>query len=181
MHGTIDLETLGTCPNSIVLSIGAVKFDPRSKEEPNSELYLKVSYDDQVRLNRTISDNTLDWWSKQDSKVIDEAFDQSNAVSVIDALKAISKWCVGLDAIWGQGYGFDLTILEDMFRSTNMPIPWHFWQVRDSRTLFTLFEFYKANPRTVFGVQHEAHNALSDAYYQSKGIQAAYQELDLKM
>jgi hypothetical protein len=174
-HGTIDLETIDTSPGATVLSLGAIKFNPLDDSEPHSELYLKIDIDQQDRLGRTVSDSTIEWWGKQDAKIRDEAFDQTGAVSVEEALKQISKWVVGVDTLWGQGYGFDYTILEDMFRKAARPIPWNFWIIRDSRTLFGCCQ---VDPRKAF--QTDLHNALADAYFQSKAIQVAYKELGLK-
>ena len=171
-HGTIDLETIDTCPQATILSLGAVKFNPLDDSEPHSELYLKINIDEQDQLGRTASDDTIAWWSKQDPKIMEEAFDQTGAVSVDEALRQISKWTVGIDTLWGQGYGFDYTIMENMFRLGGMPIPWNFWQIRDSRTLFGCCQ---QDPRKV--IQNDLHNALADAYYQSKAIQVAYKEL----
>lgn len=174
-HGTIDLETIDTSPSATVLSLGAIKFNPFDASEPHSELYLKIDIDQQDRLGRTVSDSTIEWWGKQDAKIRDEAFNQTGSVSVEEALRQISKWVVGVDTLWGQGYGFDYTILEDMFRKAERPIPWNFWIIRDSRTLFGCCQ---ADPRKAF--QTDLHNALADAYFQSKAIQVAYKELGLK-
>jgi len=172
-HAMIDLETLDTRPQCTVLSLGAVKFDPFSDAEPHSELYLKIDIDDQNRLGRTTSDDTIAWWAKQDPKVMDEAFDQNGAVSVEEALKQLTKWIWGCDKIWGHGYGFDLTIIEDMYRSIGRSIPYNFWQVMDSRTLFSVLK--DGDPRKQ--MQTDLHNALADAYYQAKSVQVAYKEL----
>jgi len=171
-HATIDLETIDTRPQATVLSLGAVKFNPFDDSEPHSEMYFKISIDDQDRLGRTASDDTIEWWTKQDPKIMEEAFDQEGAITVEEALSKINKFVVGVDVLWGQGYGFDYTILEDMYRSLGKPIPYNFWQVRDSRTLFSVC---KEDPRKK--IQNDLHNALADAYYQSKAIQMAYKEL----
>ena len=177
-HATIDLETLDTCPQATVLSLGGVKFNPFDDSEPHEELYFKIAIDDQDRLGRTTSDSTIAWWAKQDPKIMEEAFDQSNpdeVMTVEQALDSLTKWLWGVDVLWGQGYGFDFTILEDMYRSVGKPIPYNFWQVRDSRTLFSVC---KEDPRKK--IQNNLHNALADAYYQSKAIQIAYRELGVK-
>jgi len=171
-HATIDLETIDVKPQATVLSLGAVKFNPFSFDEPHSDLYFKISIEDQDSLGRTASDSTLEWWSKQDPAIMEEAFDQTDAITVDQALARISKFAVGVDTFWGQGYGFDYTMLEDMFRSQKLPIPWNFWQILDSRTLFRVC---KQDPRKQ--IQNDLHNALADAYYQSKAIQIAYKEL----
>ena len=172
----IDLETLDTRPQCAVLSLGGVKFNPLTSDEPYDEIYFKIDVDDQDRLGRTTSDGTIEWWSKQDPKVMEEAFDQSGAITVEQSLVKITKWLVGIDVLWGHGYGFDVTILEDMYRSLGKPIPYNFWQVKDSRTLFGCCE---KDPRKLLG-QNDLHNALADAYFQARGVQLAYKQLDIK-
>lgn len=172
IHATIDLETLDTSPSATVLSIGGVKFDPYTVNEPYDKFYFKVLIDDQDRLGRTSSDDTIAWWGKQDLQIMEEAFDQTGAVTVDHLLSELNRWVVGVDTLWGQGYGFDYTILEHMYRSVGRPIPWNFWQIRDSRTLFGLL---REDPRKK--IQKSLHNAYADAYYQSKAIQIAFGDL----
>jgi hypothetical protein len=175
IHATIDLETLDVVPSATVLSLGAVKFDPHSDAEPHSELYLKILVDDQDRLGRTTSDKTIEWWATQDPDVMEEAFDQTDAVTVEEALRQLNKWVVGVDEIWGQGYGFDMTMLEDMYRSVGKPVPWQFWQVSDSRTITKRMP---RDPRK--DMQTNLHNALADAYYQAKAIQIIFKHFNFE-
>ena len=169
IHGMIDLETLDVFPTATVLSLGAVKFDPTTDAEPYSELYLKICIDNQDQLGRTTSDSTIEWWGKQDPKVMEETFDQTGAVTVEEALKQLNKWVVGVDEIWGHGYGFDITILENMYRMLGNPIPWQFWQISDSRTITKRMP---KDPRK--DMQTDLHNALADAYFQAKSVQIIF-------
>lgn len=169
VHGMIDLETLDVFPTATVLSIGAVKFDPTTDAEPYAELYLKILVDDQDRLGRTTSDSTIEWWGKQDPAVMEEAFDQTGAVTVEEALSQLNRWVVGVDEIWGQGYGFDITILENMYRMLGKPIPWQFWQISDARTITKRMP---KDPRK--DMQTNLHNALADAYFQAKSVQIIF-------
>ena len=169
IHGMIDLETLDVKPSATVLSLGAIKFDPFSEDEPYSDLYLKILVDDQDRLGRTTSESTIEWWGRQDPAVMEEAFDQTDAVTVEEALRQLNKWCVGIDELWAQGYGFDITMLEDMYRSVGKPIPWQFWQVSDARTITKRMP---RDPRK--DMQTNLHNALADAYFQAKSVQKIF-------
>jgi DNA polymerase III epsilon subunit-like protein len=175
IHAMIDLETLDTKPSCTILTLGAVKFDPNSDAEPHSELYFKINIDEQSQLGRTVSDDTIKWWSQQDAKVQEEAFSETGRIDVNTVANELTKWIHNTDVIWGHGYGFDITILEDYFRMLNRPIPWQFWQVRDSRTLFSAMK--NGDPRK--GMQTDLHNALADAYYQAKSVQMAYKELGI--
>lgn len=175
IHAMIDLETLDTLPTSQILSLGGVKFDPASVAEPYEEIYLKPDIDEQDKRFRTASDSTIEWWAKQDEKIREEAFSPEGRCNVEDMLDQVRKWLVGVDVIWGHGYGFDLTILENIYHNWNYNTPWNFWQVRDSRTLFSCC---KVDPRKA--MQTDLHNALADAYFQAKAVQIAYSDLDIQ-
>ena len=164
----IDLETLDTTPGCVILSLGAVKFRPNSDEEPFDELYFRLNVDQQLAKGRTISDSTLAWWAKQDPKIQEEAFSDENRIDVEEVVNRLHRWVFGANVVWGHGYGFDITILEDLFRMYNKSIPWNFWQVRDSRTLFSILP---EDPRK--SMQTDLHNALADAYFQAKAVQKA--------
>jgi hypothetical protein len=168
-HGMIDLETLDVYPTATVLSLGAVKFNPFTDDQPHSDLYLKILVDDQDRLGRTASDSTIEWWGKQDPAIMEEAFDQTGAITVEEALTQLNRWVVGVEEIWGQGYGFDITILENMYRMVGKPIPWQFWQISDSRTITKRMP---VDPRK--SMQTDLHNALADAYFQAKSVQIMF-------
>jgi len=170
----IDLETLDTKPSCQILSMGCVKFNPLTNDEPNSELYIKPDIDQQDKLGRTTSDSTIEWWSKQDPKAMEEAFSEDGRMNLQMMLEQLNKWLVGVDVIWGHGYGFDITILEDLYRNMDTPIPWQFWQIKDSRTLLSAC---KVDPRKA--MQSDLHNALADAYFQAKSVQVAYKELGI--
>ena len=71
-HVMLDFETLDTAVTATILSVGIVKFDPNGTGILD-EYYAKVNIDEQTAYNRTISDSTLAWWSKQDPAIMDEA------------------------------------------------------------------------------------------------------------
>jgi len=169
LDGMIDLETLGVEPNSVILTLGAIKFDPYSDAEPHGELYLKLDTEEQESLGREIDDNTLAWWSKQSESIRNEALSEGDRVSVKQFLKEINRFCVGLDNLWCQGPLFDYAMLQNLYRQAGEPCPWNFWQIRDSRTLFAMMP---TDPRKQ--IQEELHNALADSYYQAKCVQQTY-------
>ena len=68
-HAMIDLETLGTKPDCVILTLGAIKFDPFTNEEPHSGLYQKLDIDEQDKLKRTQDESTIEWWGKQTQSV----------------------------------------------------------------------------------------------------------------
>ena len=165
----IDLETLDTTPTSTILTLGAVKFNPLTADEPHSELYFKISIDEQDVLGRTVSDSTIAWWSTQPAEIQADAFSDDNRVSIDEVLTALNKWLVGVDEIWGHGYGFDISILENLYKMAGKPLPWNFWQISDSRTITKRMP---RDPRKA--MQTDLHNALADAYFQAKSVQQIF-------
>lgn len=172
-HLMVDLETLAITPDAVVLSLGAVHFNPRSNGIQDT-LYFKVDLDDQDRLGRTIDPNTLDWWSKQDPVIMEEAFSPNDRISLSEALDQFHRFAWGCDAFWSHGAGFDIVILENIYRQLGKGIPWNYWQIRDTRTLFDL----GADPDMPKG---EKHNALQDAIRQAIGVQNVFAKLSVKV
>lgn len=164
IHSTIDLETLGTCPNAVILTLGAVRFNPKT-EELYDELYLRFDVDSQLDLGRKVDEKTMEWWGKQDKDVMWEALDPEGRLDLNYCLDQLNKFLVGSSKIWVHGCGFDSVLLESLYRMLQRPIPWQYWQIQDSRTLFNLME---EDPRKLF--QTQLHNALQDSINQSKAI-----------
>ena len=61
-HAMIDLETLATTPDCVVLTIGGVKFDPNTLGESTQPFYYRFNVDEQLDKGRTTSESTLEWW-----------------------------------------------------------------------------------------------------------------------
>ena len=136
----IDLETLSTKPNAVILSLGAVKFNPYSDFiDMEHGLDIKVDVDSQITLGRDVQEDTLTWWEKQPKEVQEAAFGASNRTNLDDFVKALNKISVGVTNIWCQGPVFDIVILENLYKQLGTPVPWNYWQIRDSRTLFGVF------------------------------------------
>lgn len=168
-HLMVDMETLAVTPNAVVLSLGAVHFDPHQTGYTDS-IYFKIDLDDQDKLNREIDPNTIDWWAKQDPKIMEEAFSPENRIPLIDAMNQFHKFAWGCQAFWSHGATFDLVIIESIYKQLNKTLPWNYWQLRDTRTLFDLGwdpEMPKGNK----------HDALQDAIRQSVGVQNIYRKL----
>lgn len=173
-HLMVDLETLATSRNAVVLSIGATLFDPTKKTIIDS-LYLKVDIEEQTEnYNRCISEETLKWWSEQSEEAIIEAMGDEGRVSYREAMETLSKFAWGADRAWANGSVFDIIILEDCFADLGMSAPWQFYNIRDCRTIYEIagvsLKDKKYNTKTT-------HKALDDAVHQTVVIQDAYQKL----
>lgn len=163
----IDLETLDVEPTAVVLSMGAVKFDPITGKLGDT-LFYRVDVDEQLALSRTTSDKTMDWWAKQSPEAQESAFSPDDRHPLGFVLTQLHRFVWGSDRVWSQG-SMDIDILKHMFRSEKMNLPWAYWQVMDSRTIFDAIDGHV--------VKGTPHDALSDAIGQAEGICRAYAKI----
>ena len=98
-HATIDLETLSTKPDAVLLTIGAIKFDPFTNDPPYNEFYYRANVDEQTAMGRHIEEGTLDWWSRQAPEIVEEALSDDNRHPVKEILTKLNKYLVGVDKI----------------------------------------------------------------------------------
>ena len=169
----IDMETLDVLPSATILTIGAVKFDPfgdELKDKTMEKFYVKVDIDSCDKLGCTVSSSTLEWWGNQEQAAQDEAFSPDGRIDIVDAMNQLYKFCWGAKRVWSHGAGFDIIILENIFRKIGKAIPWSFWEVRDTRTIFDI----GINPNRPPAL---AHHALEDAWNQAVGVQNVYRTL----
>ena len=169
----LDLETLGTRPGCVVLTFGAVKFDPYTLQEPGPGMYCRLDADEQIERGREVQEDTLQWWMNRAEEIREEAIGAGDRISIEQFYKDLNRFLVGVNNIWAQGPVFDIAILENLYRQYGWPTPWQFWQIRDSRTLFGVH----GDPRVKGREGH--HNALADCVYQAQGVQQIYRRLGI--
>ena len=173
----IDLETLSTANNALVLSIGAVKFldgaiidrfhvgiDPRS-----SQAY-----------GLHIDADTVLWWMHEDRtnarnemlKEVDGAAWDGDNIDLYSALDGFAQW-YGTESLptWGNGATFDNVILRNAFKATNIECPWKFWHDRCYRTAKAMCP-YPEDER-----EGTHHNALDDATHQAKHLMKIWEPM----
>lgn len=169
----LDLETLATSPDSVILTFGAVKFDPfNSTADMSNGLYFRINVDEQIALGRNVDEGTVTWWGTQSEEVREEALGEHDRVSLDDFTKELNRFVVGVDRIWAQGPVFDIVILENLYRQLGKPTPWPYYLIRDSRTLLkALGDTRKGGPLL--------HNALADCVSQAEAIQDAVKRYNL--
>jgi len=163
----IDLETLATTPDAAILTIGAVKFDPFGDDVKNpkcEKFYVRVDLDSCDRIGLVTNDATIEWWSQQDKAAQEEAFSPDDRIDIVDAMNQLYKFCWGAKRIWSHGAAFDVPICEHVFNKIGKAIPWSFWSVRCTRTLYDI----GINPNRPPVLKH---HALEDAWNQAVGVQ----------
>jgi hypothetical protein len=165
----IDLETLGTKPGSVVLSIGAVVF-AEDCVHLGTPFYDVIRVESSLKAGLTIDASTLLWWSKQDRTVYQEALGTLSASPLADVLQRFNSWLEfnttpSSVKVWGNGADFDLTLLLACYRAVDLQAPWQFWNHRCYRTLKALGTVTHPDVRAE---KTNNHNALDDARNQAE-------------
>ena len=184
-HAMIDLETLGTRASSIILTIGAVRFDPNSLEGIKDVwpklavpwFYREVSLQSCIDLGMTFDADTLKWWMRQSEGARNSAFNPDAPVHIGQALNDLNVFlnppsAQPVEYVWSHGATFDLPILADAYPRCGRVIPWKYPNCRDTRTLFDMAFGGKAPMPAGY-----EHNAMWDAARQAVGVQESYAKL----
>ena len=171
----IDIETLGTEPDCVILSVGAVKFNPYTNQEPIERMLWRPSTEQQFEANRSVLDSTLEWWATQPKHIQEEAFTEDGRTPLGQFFSELNKYLVGCNKIWCQGPQFDMVILEDLFKQFDHHRNWAFWQVQDCRTIFNMMP---ADPRKA--IQQNLHSADADAFYQAVCVQQTFSHFNVQ-
>lgn len=181
-HFMVDIETLSTKSNAVVLSIGAVNFDPYSLTQHDEQtFYAELNLEQQA--NRDVSISTAKWWMEQIAQSPSgiSVFTKENKVQVRNALLLLRDFfntCMEGEkgkVVWACDPDFDLTILSNLFAEYKLDheLPWKYNEARSVRTVRMLEkEFFNQAKK-----QEASHNALDDCLRQVKEIKAFYQAM----
>lgn len=161
-HIMVDLETRGTMAGCIILSIGAVEFNPLT-EELGKEFYTVISTPDSKERYLREEQGTMDWWAKQSEearKVLAES-EHPDAPTLPQALAHFNQWLSSIGTtnsfrIYGNGADFDNPILINAYDAGGVKPFFGTWGGRCYRTLKNLDE--------LFGDSHKFHKLDSDRH-----------------
>lgn len=178
----IDIETLGTRPGCVILSIGAVRFDPWSDKPilSDDQFHTLIRPDSCEAVGLRAEAGTALWWMLQSEQArqIARAFQGAVVPSLEVALDDLTEFVKttiagGCEAgVWCRGTSFDMPILRAAFEAVRSEVPWAYWQERDARTLAKLGGVEP--PR-----QGVAHDALDDCLNQVHTVRANLRLLGL--
>ena len=170
---SIDIETLGTDPNSIILQIGIVGFNPETGEI-GTKVNTNIDLERSIKEGFSFSADTFYWWLKQDRRagatLQENRYHPKTVCTQVE--KYIQTYTVGPDdvRVWGNGAAFDNVIVKNHFQKFDIEVPWKFWNDRCARTLFAL------NPHISRVKPKITHVAGYDAVAQAETIIAILRE-----
>jgi len=171
----VDLETLGTRPGSVILSLGAVFFDPLMSDlGPGFYQVIVVASSCVAGLRGDV--DTIKWWSEQSPEArvaYDEAF-LGRGEPLLKTLEAFSTFLVSQSGepdgaasvrVWGNGAAFDNALLAEAYRACGLGVPWKSWHDRCFRTLKALGKDLGVKEPRFEGTPH---HAFDDACHQAR-------------
>ena len=169
----IDIESLDTSPDCVILTIGAVLFDPRGHGIID-KIEIRPTIEDQTEIyNRSINNATIEWWGKQSPEAIEEAMGDKNRVSFEEAMNQLYKFCWNRSkCAWSNGASFDVVVMDHAWKQLGRNTPWNFWDIRDTRTLYDITGVSLKD-----GGHTTSHKAVEDAERQAIVVQKAYTKL----
>lgn len=159
----LDLETLGTGNNAIILSIGAVKFND---DEITDRFHAAIDPVSCQALGLKIDASTVLWWldpERADARATLLDFDRIDLASALDGF---ARWVGEPCNMYGNGSTFDNVILRNAYAAAGLEYPVKFWQDLCYRTLKT------ETPFISYERVGTHHNAVDDAETQAVHLQS---------
>lgn len=174
----IDIETLGTSKDAVIISIAAIEFDPFKIMDQSRTFHKNIDINSCLQAGLKIDGETLEWWlNDQKVEVLRSLIENKNSLG--ETLFEFKVWLNSLDElenpkVWGNGPSFDMAILSTAYAKFGWQTPWLYRNERCVRTITDLFphEAYGVNNRT-------AHNPFNDCLRQIEKVQIAYSNLNL--
>ena len=163
-HVMLDIETLGTAPGSVILSVAAVPFGggPSKCES----FYQLVNVRNAVAEGFTLDQGTVDWWCARPAHQREWVAGCRNGLPLWLVLLKLTAWwrARAPDACaWACGTDFDIAHLDHAYRRYGFETPWPYYKARDLRTLRAAAGNAGRQP----WMQAPSHNALADALAQA--------------
>lgn len=174
-HMMIDLETLATSANALIISVGACVFD---EEKIIRKGYWVLNQTEQYKKGRAISVDTVRWWMEQS----DGARSVFKSRDILTLEKFAESFGVFFEGerlhLWGNGADFDLAIMIDLWQRHSLPkIPgWAYYNHMCYRTFHQLFKC-----KGIVERKGTHHDALDDAVHQTECVLASGKLKEFKL
>lgn len=160
----IDVETLSTRPDAVIIQIAAVKFEFKSDKTEN--FVANCSMKSSIELGLHTDKATLDWWKEQPPEVLKSIL--KDTIPISDSINQFIDFVSpSKDMVfWANGMNFDYPVIESTCRALDVPVPWKYWNLRDTRTVYSIFGLdWRNYPRI-----GSYHNAIDDCLTQIKAL-----------
>ena len=183
----LDIETLATNADAVILSVGIVVVDSTENYEYqeliDTGFYVTLDVKSQVDAGRKIDKDTLAWWGTQGKEAMAVLAPNSKDIKWNQLLPAIFEYFKKVGAnpkdilVYSRGSHFDFGILHDLFRVTGdsgpYDLPWRWWNIHDSKTVQITLGQNTGPEHDVTPDGFILHNALHDSAREYINIQLA--------
>lgn len=161
----IDVETLSTKPDAAIIQLAAVMFNFSNNE--TETFCMNCSIQSSVELGLSVDKDTLVWWKNQPKEVLKSVTDNPHPIQTVfqkfDEFLGENKSSI---VFWCNGMNFDYPVIESTCRALDRPVFWKYWNLRDARTVYSVFGLnMKEFPRV-----GNYHNALDDCLTQINAL-----------
>ena len=166
----IDIETLGTSHDAVIVQIGACWFDRNTGEIKEDPFIVNISIEDCRDCCLRMDAGAITFWARQGGATWGD-----RPVDLDVALIALKGWVETTSttkkfSVWAHAT-FDFPILANAHKAVEIDMPWSRRQCRDIRTLVDLSGIKK--PKT----EEKSHDALDDCRYQVKYCYECFKQL----
>lgn len=147
----LDIETLSTSVDALVLSIGAKGFSCEADGLPISDTGILVvpSFFEQVLQGRRIDRDTQLWWgAKERAEATKHWIEPEKVLTVRAALVELGDYMRDADRVWCRGTHFDVAILDSLSQAFGLKSPWRYNAPRDVRSFTEQREIVRSRPAT---------------------------------
>ena len=185
----MDIETLGTRTDAVVLSVALTTFTQAEGVLDNFETVLDV--DTQIKnFERTVDFDTVHFWMAQSENARKKAFSDirdplSRGISALVGF--FHRHRVDSDPlpVWSMPPSFDATILGNLITKVGYDLPWHYRELRDLRTLVDATGDPDGIRMDAYGdpkmIGFVPHDPLWDCHYQIEVLRRARVRLAMNM
>ena len=183
-HIMTDTETLSTADNAVILSIGACRFDINTGKILDS-FYVVLASETVGELDLHVSQDTLEFWNKQEEAARKEVFGNPEAVDYATGIRAYADWVISMRAkspaqkmcTWANDPDFDMTKLKNSMVALNILPPWQYWEHKSCRTMELLGEKHGIDKRRDYPRSGTKHHAGDDAAYQAQYVSGIWSRI----
>lgn len=158
----VDIETLGTSYNSVIVQIGAVYFDRYTgllDGDTKTQFSVNIQIQDCLNKGLKIDAGALKFWFEQGA---DKMSWLKEPVSLEKALAYFRDFSCKAENVWSHA-SFDMPIIANAYQSIGQRLPFPYKAIRDIRTLVSLADIPFDKDAHKIG---KTHTGLEDAIYQ---------------
>lgn len=159
-HVMIDLETLGTGPDAVIIQIGACYFDPGTGEI-GEKFSINVDAKSAVASGAKMDADTVYWWLSQSKEAVASILAEPRE-DIKSAFLKLNDFLANAQQIWSHAT-FDFVIISQTFMRLNIKPSFPYKAARDIRTLIQLAGSITVDNTARLGTHH---NGLDDALHQ---------------